>query len=212
MENITETAMLWSLDPPFMPISTMIENNTETAMIWSLNLPLSWNISILVQNIIWSLDPPLSFLFYMQDTTTQSFLTLDRSSSLLLYFFGGLECVGHSFAYVVHFVLLREVKIRTQRAAVASRRANNLATHFPIAYMIYYYIAGYYRADRALDSGPGGHTNNSNIHCQQEAHNTWDKTDPIFRGNKFSLWTTSLPCGTSLYSFEAYIQRVLNDL
>ncbi len=34
------------------------------------------------------------------------------------YFFGGLECVGHSFAYVAHFVVLRDV--RTQRAAVAS--------------------------------------------------------------------------------------------
>jgi hypothetical protein len=38
-------------------------------------------------------------------------------------FFGGLECVGHSFAYVTHFVLLRDVWNRTQRAAIASRRA-----------------------------------------------------------------------------------------
>jgi hypothetical protein len=30
--------------------------------------------------------------------------------------FGGLECVSHSFAYVVHFVFLRDVWIRTQRA------------------------------------------------------------------------------------------------
>ncbi len=46
-------------------------------------------------------------------------------------FFGGLECVGHSFAYVAHFVILGDVWIRTQRAAVASR-ATNLATHLPI--------------------------------------------------------------------------------
>jgi hypothetical protein len=26
-----------------------------------------------------------------------------------VYFFGGLECVGHSFAYVAHFVFLRDV-------------------------------------------------------------------------------------------------------
>ncbi len=40
-----------------------------------------------------------------------------------IYLFGGLEFVGHSFAYVAHFVFLRNVWIRTQRAAVASRRA-----------------------------------------------------------------------------------------
>jgi hypothetical protein len=39
--------------------------------------------------------------------------------------------VGHSFAYVAHFVFLRDVYIRTQRAAVASRRATNLATPSP---------------------------------------------------------------------------------
>jgi hypothetical protein len=37
-------------------------------------------------------------------------------------FFGGLECVGHSFAYVALFVFLRDVWIR-QRAAVASKGA-----------------------------------------------------------------------------------------
>ncbi len=40
-----------------------------------------------------------------------------------------LECVGHSFAFVGHFVFLRDAWIRTQRAAVGSRRAINLATH-----------------------------------------------------------------------------------
>ncbi len=63
---------------------------------------------------------------------------MDGSSSLILtrhthekrfYFFGGLECVGHSLAYVALFVFLRDFWIRTQRAAVASRRATNLATH-----------------------------------------------------------------------------------
>jgi hypothetical protein len=38
---------------------------------------------------------------------------------------------GHSFAYVAHFVLVERVWIRTQRSAVASRRATNLATHLP---------------------------------------------------------------------------------
>ena len=51
-------------------------------------------------------------------------------------FFGGLECVGHSFAYVEPLVFLRDVWIRTKRAAVASRRATNLAippTTWPVA-------------------------------------------------------------------------------
>ncbi len=46
-----------------------------------------------------------------------------------VYFFGGLECVGHSFAYVAHLWFLRDVWIRTQSAAVASWRATDLATH-----------------------------------------------------------------------------------
>jgi hypothetical protein len=43
----------------------------------------------------------------------------------------GLECVGNSFVYVAHFIFLRDVWIRNQRAAVASRRAINLATRLP---------------------------------------------------------------------------------
>jgi hypothetical protein len=39
---------------------------------------------------------------------------------------------GHSFAYVAHFVFLREVWIRTQSAAVVSRRLlPYIATHLP---------------------------------------------------------------------------------
>ncbi len=46
-------------------------------------------------------------------------------------YFWALGCVGHSFAYVTHFVFLRDVWIRTQRAPVASRRAANLVTYLP---------------------------------------------------------------------------------
>ncbi len=48
-----------------------------------------------------------------------------------VYLFGGLECAGDALAYVVLFVFLRDVWIRTQRAAIASRCATNLATHLP---------------------------------------------------------------------------------
>ncbi len=53
-----------------------------------------------------------------------------------VYFFCGLECVAH-------FVFLRDVWIRIQRAVVASRRATNLATLLPNGLNV---IAG----------GPGG--------------------------------------------------------
>jgi hypothetical protein len=46
-----------------------------------------------------------------------------------VYFFGWLECVCHFSAYVAHFVFLWDAYICTQRAATASRRSSNLATH-----------------------------------------------------------------------------------
>jgi len=49
----------------------------------------------------------------------------------LFIFFGGLEFIGHFFAYVAHFIFLRGVWIRAQRAAVAFRRVTNLATQLP---------------------------------------------------------------------------------
>jgi hypothetical protein len=42
-----------------------------------------------------------------------------ENRDFFVYFF------GDSFAYVAHFVFLRDVRIRTQRAAVARRRATN---------------------------------------------------------------------------------------
>jgi hypothetical protein len=64
-------------------------------------------------------------------TLAFSVALLWKSRFLLSNFFDGLECVGHSFAYVAHFVFLRDVWIRTQRAAVASWLATNLATNLP---------------------------------------------------------------------------------
>jgi hypothetical protein len=46
------------------------------------------------------------------------------------YYFGGLQCIGHSFAYVAHVVCLRDVWIRTQKAAVATH-LRKLAIHLP---------------------------------------------------------------------------------
>ncbi len=48
-------------------------------------------------------------------------------------FFDRLECAGYSFAYVAHFVLLRDVWIRTQKATVLASAlpSTNLATYLP---------------------------------------------------------------------------------
>jgi hypothetical protein len=48
-----------------------------------------------------------------------------KASIFYIYFFSGLESVGHSFAYAAHFVLLRDVWIRIQRAAAANRQLSN---------------------------------------------------------------------------------------
>ncbi len=49
--------------------------------------------------------------------------------------FFGLEWVGHSFAYVAHFVILRDVWIRTQRATILGpislRYRYQLSPHLP---------------------------------------------------------------------------------
>jgi hypothetical protein len=56
---------------------------------------------------------------------------------LLHSIFGGLDSVGHSFANVDHFLLLRDIWIRTRRAAVANRRATILANHaISLAHML----------------------------------------------------------------------------
>jgi hypothetical protein len=36
------------------------------------------------------------------------------NSKIFLKFFGGQQCVGHTFAYVAHFVFFRDVWNRTQ--------------------------------------------------------------------------------------------------
>ncbi len=73
----------------------------------------------------------LSLLLWLQnthDSWTYRWL-LDPKAWQVFPFFAGYNEFCHSFSYVAHFVFWRDVWIRTQRAAVASRRATNLATH-----------------------------------------------------------------------------------
>ncbi len=74
--------------------------------------------------------------YISQDPDPYRWFWLRMHSLFLHIFFGWLDCVGHSFAYVAHFVFLRDVWILTQSAAVASRRANNLAIPFPKAALL----------------------------------------------------------------------------
>jgi hypothetical protein len=70
--------------------------------------------------------------YFIYQRSVLQCLSSKRIEDSFLYFLG-LECVSHSFAYVAHFVFfLRDVWIRTKRAAVANRRATNLSNHLPI--------------------------------------------------------------------------------
>jgi hypothetical protein len=51
-----------------------------------------------------------------------AFTEVPSKPQFLDIFCGAIECVGHFFAFVSHFVFLKDVWIRTQRAAAASRR------------------------------------------------------------------------------------------
>ncbi len=54
---------------------------------------------------------------FIKDRGAEDFRKI-RVNFLFFLPIGGLECVDHSFAQVVHFVFLKHVWIRTQRAAI----------------------------------------------------------------------------------------------
>jgi hypothetical protein len=63
------------------------------------------------------------------DLTAGCWSPAQSLASFFFLFLAGYSVFCHSFSFVANFVFLRDVWIRTQRAAVASRRATNLATH-----------------------------------------------------------------------------------
>jgi hypothetical protein len=81
---------------------------------------LSPKVNVFILFIFIFLVDNISF-FVLVDPYNNNYIIL--ISIVFVYFFGDLECVGHSFDYVTHFVFLRYVWIQTQRPAVASRRA-----------------------------------------------------------------------------------------
>jgi hypothetical protein len=70
-------------------------------------------------------DGEASFIFVHERRQVRQIALTSQPLSFFctIYFFGGLEFVGHSFAYVAHFIFMRDFCIRTQRSEVASRRA-----------------------------------------------------------------------------------------
>jgi hypothetical protein len=77
-------------------------------------------LSLITQKPFFSEDT-----FYRCYTVDETCSTVQRQlvsrSLTLMNFFCGLECVGHSFAYVTHFVILKDVWIRTQRLSKKAR-------------------------------------------------------------------------------------------
>jgi hypothetical protein len=51
-------------------------------------------------------------LFFLPRSAALLRMLRRLSESFYIFFFGGLECVGHSYAYVAHFLFLRDVWIR----------------------------------------------------------------------------------------------------
>jgi hypothetical protein len=56
-------------------------------------------------------------------------IVVTSSRGILYIFFGGLECVGYSFAYVAHLWFLRDVLIRTQSIYCRSKLARYRLSH-----------------------------------------------------------------------------------
>ncbi len=111
----------------------------KTSIIPSFTKPL-WlgNLGTKIKNLffafsvlIFMAQSSLSVKLFFKEQTFMRERPKSKWFSFFCIFFGGLECVGPLFAYVAHFVFLRDAWIRTQWAAVASSSATNLATHLP---------------------------------------------------------------------------------
>ncbi len=57
------------------------------------------------------------------DSTQLSYSQSSRITVLYIHMYGGIDCIGQFFAYVVNFVFLRDFWIRTQRTAEANTGA-----------------------------------------------------------------------------------------
>jgi hypothetical protein len=69
--------------------------------------------------------------FYPYEIKRQKLTLKSYNNYLFCIFFGRARVYPPLFDYVAHFIFVRDVWIRSQRAAIASRRATNLATHLP---------------------------------------------------------------------------------
>jgi hypothetical protein len=99
-------------------------NHSRPGRVWSVTSRLGTGKSVTFFYSVLS-PPSTGRILYVSERK----IILSLFCVSFLYIFIGLQCVGHSFAYVTLSIFLRDVWIRTQRAAVESRRDNNLATH-----------------------------------------------------------------------------------
>jgi hypothetical protein len=98
----------------------------------SVHIDLSFKVEIHLQHVFKSENHGEKTARLEKLPTVQKRVRGQNLNFYFFYlFFGGLQCVDDSFAYVAHYLYLRDVCIRTQRAVVASTRATNLAIHLP---------------------------------------------------------------------------------
>ncbi len=69
-----------------------------------------------------------SFTKFLKFMTFMSGLRI-RITLYCVYFFGGLECVGHSFAYVAHFVFFEICLDSNPESCYRSKQARYLLSH-----------------------------------------------------------------------------------
>jgi len=111
----------WSLC--FLSIYCVPSTNTVVRVFSIYAGEMLWNSKCIYFHVL------IRLMLGSKNTVLYMLIDNSNRADCFTIFFGGLECVGHSFAYVAHLYFWGFVWIRTQRAAVASRCAINLATH-----------------------------------------------------------------------------------
>ncbi len=128
LDFVYEIAEIFTIDSP-LSLTARVD---DLRIIYCVAGSRSFGISKLKKPHILIIFSIISFTVRVQNCKKLCLYKNGRNNNFT-FFFGGLQCAGHSFAYVAHFLFLR-----TQRAAGASRRATTLTTHLPNYKIILY--------------------------------------------------------------------------
>ncbi len=128
MKNLSKETILMFLHG--LPICSRFYHLLKCSPLWVEPNCERWHLLIVLLHLfcVWSeiesTHDPLIF------SVSQGIVWLSRSTFYfyLLFFWRVRVCWPTPYAYVAHDIFLRDVWIRTQRAAVASRGCTNLAT------------------------------------------------------------------------------------